>query len=709
MSKLLHTPVHRIGLRATHSAGIRWSSYVGDLRCTNNPSKSFASSSATTFPSSITAAKRIRNSKIDRRDDHRAADVRRAPLSTAAAASLPTRPPPPPRLPTAPVAQQVSSFPSLIIGPDRRLTPLGSFAAAQAAFLDPPSDVVEHLLGRLVDLNVGIVAHYYMDVELQGVLHAVRRRQMELLSRQKRLRRVDGVGHDGGMDDDDDDDDVSAVVVPEYPLVAIADSLKMGDDAVRMCADNSATAIVCLGVDFMSESVSAIMGRNGHPDVPVYRATRRSIGCSLAESAEGPGYRAWLTRCVDDASSDGRKVLHVVYINTSLETKAISSSIVPTITCTSSNVLQTMLQASAQLGPGDLRVCYGPDTYMGENLVSLLDSVLSSGWSDERIRSDLHPNHDRSTIRMLRDNVVVYPSGNCVVHHMFGSSVVEAVERDYPDAYVTAHLEVPGEMFQIALRKSLTDEGVVGSTSNILNFIERKVGEAAVAAAAAAPSSSPAGGGDGGGGGVPRRGGARRGKKRRRLQFILGTEAGMVTSIVRSVQDILESHSCGGVEVEIVFPVSSDAVMGVEEEDDEGEGTTTDDAAATTMLGVVPGSAGGEGCSAAGGCATCPFMKMNDLDAVHDIIDMIGRVRSSTSGGGGGGGATASNNNPTRDELRLSGHLPPNRLGGMYIDGRDAVELGTEPIVYMRDLMRDGRLSDELVERVERAAGRMAA
>jgi len=133
---------------------------------------------------------------------------------------------------------------------------------------------------------------------------------------------------------------------------------------------------------------------------------------------------------------------------------------------------------------------------------------------------------------------------------------------------------------------------------------------------------------------------------------------------------------------------------------------------------VVPGSAGGEGCSAAGGCATCPFMKMNDLDAVHDIIDMIGRVRSSSlssssttsGGGGGGGGTTASNgNNPTKDELRLSGHLPPNRLGGMYIDGRDAVELGTEPIAYMRDLMRDGRLSDELVERVERAAGRIAA
>ena len=34
-------------------------------------------------------------------------------------------------------------------------------------------------------------------------------------------------------------------------------------------------------------------------------------------------------------------------------------------------------------------------------------------------------------------------------------------------------------MFQIALEKSLNDEGVVGSTSNILQFIERKVEEAA--------------------------------------------------------------------------------------------------------------------------------------------------------------------------------------------------------------------------------------
>lgn len=36
MNQLLHTPIHRISLRVKASGGIRWSSYVGDVRCTGN-------------------------------------------------------------------------------------------------------------------------------------------------------------------------------------------------------------------------------------------------------------------------------------------------------------------------------------------------------------------------------------------------------------------------------------------------------------------------------------------------------------------------------------------------------------------------------------------------------------------------------------------------------------------------------------------------
>lgn len=46
-------------------------------------------------------------------------------------------------------------------------------------------------------------------------------------------------------------------------------------------------------------------------------------------------------------------------------------------------------------------------------------------------------------------------------------------------------------------------------------------------------------------------------------------------------------------------------------------------------LPVVPGPAGGEGCSAEGGCASCPYMKMNSLDALLGVCTKIGTARPS--------------------------------------------------------------------------------
>ncbi len=69
------------------------------------------------------------------------------------------------------------------------------------------------------------------------------------------------------------------------------------------------------------------------------------IGCSLAEAAESEAYTAYLR----EAASDGQPGMHVVYINTSLSTKALAHSMVPTITCTSSNVVATVLQVGPPL------------------------------------------------------------------------------------------------------------------------------------------------------------------------------------------------------------------------------------------------------------------------------------------------------------------------------------------------------------------------
>jgi len=495
-------------------------------------------------------------------------------------------------------------FPSLIIGANGKIEPLGTFAEAQAEFLDPDLDIVSELSEKLMEANIGIVAHYYMDVELQGVLDAIKSHQLE------------------------------SNPAMNHPRIAIADSLAMGDHAVKM-AQEGATSIICLGVDFMAESVSAILSRNGFPDIPVYRATSKAIGCSLAESAERTSYKAWLTR----AATSPEKALHVVYINTSLGTKALSASIVPTITCTSSNVLRTILQASAQVN--DLKIYYGPDTYMGQNLVTMLQAILDGGWTDERIQTELHPQHNRSTLENLTSSINVFPEGNCVVHHMFGQDVVDTVKEFYEDAYVTAHLEVPGEMFEIAMEKSLEDRGTVGSTSDILKFISRKVSEAA----------------------------SMQLNEKQKLRFILGTEAGMVTSIVRSVQQILEEKGSQQVEAEIVFPVASEAVTVVDDDPN---------------FSIVPGVSAGEGCSTAGGCATCPFMKMNDLDTLSDIVEMI-------------------LDGSEEHRLVLKGHLPPARLQET-INGVSAADLGVEPIMFMRNLMRDGVLSEELVQKIDAGA-----
>mmetsp|Transcript_14289 Transcript_14289/g.18024 ORF Transcript_14289/g.18024 Transcript_14289/m.18024 type:complete len:571 (-) Transcript_14289:45-1757(-) len=500
----------------------------------------------------------------------------------------------------------IDAFPSIVIGSKGRIEPQGSFAEAQAEFLSPDPTTVESLSSKLLTAKMGVVAHYYMDVELQGILQGISHHQKSTI---------------------------------DTPFISIADSLAMGDHAVKM-AEAGAESIACLGVDFMAESVSAILSRNGWGHVPVYRATSRAIGCSLAESAEREGYRAWLEK----ARRTSEKALHVVYINTSLETKAVSASIVPTITCTSSNVLKTILTASAQMGP-ELKVYYGPDTYMGNNLVSLLNAITQrSEWSDERIAKELHPEHNRKSLALLRDAIDVYPNGNCVVHHMFGASVVDTVKRHYEDAFVTAHLEVPGEMFEIAMEKSLEGRGVVGSTSDILTFISAKVTEAAAES----------------------EGGSTR------LKFVLGTEAGMVTSIVQSVHTILEKSGNDKVEAEIIFPVASDAVMAVDDDD-----------ATNSDLAIVPGVSGGEGCSTAGGCATCPFMKMNDLDALENVVDMV------ISQG-------------EQDDATLKRHLPPDRLSGKMLGGVNAIDLGTEPILFMRQFMKDSLLPDQLVRKISK-------
>jgi quinolinate synthase len=477
-------------------------------------------------------------------------------------------------------------FPSLLLRAGGAAAQ-GAFAEAQAAFLDPDPATVARLRELLERHQAGVVAHFYMDAELQGVLYAC-----------------------------------------DWPHIHVSDSLVMADRALAM-AKAGAKVIAVLGVDFMSENVRAVLDAAGYGHVPVYRVAEDPIGCSLAAAAEAPAYAAYLRR-----ASRTPRSLHVVYINTSLRTKAHAEAIVPTITCTSSNVVQTVLQAFAQIPEG--HVWFGPDTYMGENLRAMFENLTQL--DDAAIRA-LHPAHDRDSVKGALGRFHYFEQGNCIVHHMFGAEVVRRVREGYPDAHITAHLEVPGEMFALALEAQKRGRGVVGSTSNILDYISARVEEA----------------------------GRRPGDGPVRLQFVLGTEAGMVTAIVHKLRAQLAALP-RPVEAEIVFPVADAAVA------------ATDD----VHLPIVPGVAGGEGCSTAGGCATCPYMKMNSLDALFDVLERLPEGTGSLQA------------------------FEPRKYTEM-IGERTVAQLGELPIRYMREFGRTRELPPALVDEILHRSGQVDA
>jgi quinolinate synthase len=321
----------------------------------------------------------------------------------------------------------------------------------------------------------------------------------------------------------------------------------------------------------------------------------------------------------------------VVYINTSLRTKALAHEAVPTITCTSSNVVQTVLQAFAQVPTAT--VWYGPDTYMGRNLEALLTALAAA--PAEEVAA-LHPAHSPASVAAALPRLRHFDQGTCIVHHLFGGEVCAMVGDGYSDAYLAAHFEVPGEMFALAMEARRRGMGVVGSTQNILDFIAARLGEAL-----GRPFPDT-------------------------LRFVLGTEAGMITSIVLKAQAMLRAAGRDDVAVEVVFPVSPDAIT-----------TEAQSGGAATLppgLALVPGPAGGEGCSLEGGCASCPYMKMNSLEALLRVCRRVGDAAG---------------------EALLEGHKP--RPYEELVGGKTMAQAGCVPILHMRGFQKGGRLPDALV------------
>ena len=274
---------------------------------------------------------------------------------------------------------------------------------------------------------------------------------------------------------------------------------------------------------------------------------------------------------------------------------------------------------------------------MGQNLAALFTSL--STLSDDQVK-EIHPLHTASTIKALLPRLRYYESGTCIVHHIFGGEVCELVKDAYGDAYLTAHFEVPGEMFTLAMQAKRRGMGTVGSTSNILDFIAARVKEAL-----SRPHPD-------------------------KLQFILGTEAGMITSIVRKVQQLMrDAGDRDDVEVEVIFPVASQSISTREQT------LSGSKLELPGGISIVPGPASGEGCSLEGGCAACPYMRMNTLSALINVVSKVGVPAG---------------------EAMLEAFKP--KPYSELIGGKSIAQAGCIPILSMRHFQKTGKLSDPLID-----------
>lgn len=122
-------------------------------------------------------------------------------------------------------------------------------------------------------------------------------------------------------------------------------------------------------------------------------------------------------------------------------------------------------------------------------------------------------------------------------------------------------------------------------------------------------------------------------------------------------------------EAEIVFPVASEAITQTGEAQAPG---ALDGALGS--LAIVPGPAGGEGCSSEGGCASCPYMKMNSLNALMGVCAKVGT--------------------PAEDLLVA---FEPRKYANAG-DGPSVAAQGCVPILHMRDFQSDKKFSDAFVK-----------
>ena len=172
-----------------------------------------------------------------------------------------------------------------------------------------------------------------------------------------------------------------------------------------------AETIVFSGVHFMAETAKII-----NPSKKVILPDLNA-GCSLADSCPPLDFKKFI------AQYPGAHV--VTYINCSAEIKALSS-----IVCTSSNAVRVIDSI-----PEGETIIFAPDKNLGRYLI-------------------------RETGRDM-----ILWDGSCIVHEAFSFERIVKLSKENPAAKFLAHAERESQVLDIAQ--------YIGSTSGLLNFVEK--------------------------------------------------------------------------------------------------------------------------------------------------------------------------------------------------------------------------------------------
>ena len=229
-------------------------------------------------------------------------------------------------------------------------------------------------------------------------------------------------------------------------VIAHADYRGDSLELARSIPDLAAEFIVFCGVRFMAESAATLAKPEQRVFLPASDAE-----CVMARAAPA----ALAEAILDRLSKDGRRIIPLVYVNSSLQLKALCGK-KGGATCTSANA-EAMLRWAGDRGDA---VLFLPDKNLGQN------TAYSLGWpTHEQAILDITRNGNNLDLKRASSARLLLWPACCPIHAHFQVTHISELRKKYLGLIVIVHPECRPEVVKAA--------DAVGSTSFIIRYVEQ--------------------------------------------------------------------------------------------------------------------------------------------------------------------------------------------------------------------------------------------